>query len=1140
MRFPLSRFFLSSALSALFAAAGVQAQTLGTITGEVRDATGAIVPAAAVTVLNTATNGIRNATTNEQGIYSIPALNPGIYEARAEKEGFKAATRRGIELQVQQTARIDFALEIGEVSETVEVTGAPPLLTTENATVGTVVEERRITDLPLNGRSFFSLVALSPNVTFGFTEPQQAAGRQGGTRSQLTISLAGSRSTWSNYTLDGIANTDVNFNLYIMQPSVEALQEFKVQTGVYPAEFGRAAGQVNVMTKGGGNQFHGSAFEFLRNDKLDATPYFFKDPDKPQQTAPDKPPYRQNQYGFTVSGPVVRDKLFFMANWEGFKSRTASTNFFTSMTPAMRSGDFSVVTSQLSNPYTTVNNGGVITREPFVNNQIPQNLWSPGSLYLLENYAPLPNQAQSGLPSNNYEYTISIPVDKNNLTGRIDFNESVNSQWFGRYSWTDETLLNPGVQLNGTLTLTHAHQFVVANTRVFSPTKVNEFRVGYNSMFNNITTELAGVENVNEKLNTSIKVDDPNSWGIPDIGIGGGISGFGNGANGPFTIDDKIYQVVDNYSWVAGKHTFRVGGEWRYNQFKQIGNEFARTRFTSNGQFTGDPTNGLRGGYNAADFLMGAFSSIEGAVDLAKGDFRGTELAFYVDHTYKATPHLTINLGMRWEFAQPYLDKFGNEPNIQLQQPLPNVANVQDRSLHPVLVRTGQGDYYDDLSFRYSDATLPLARDGRLGDRMINNDWNNYAPRIGIAYSPSDKWAFRTGVGIFYSQESKNSIFDLNRAIAGRTNPPITTSGVPLLSYSNYVDASSLPAKISTGLVWGVDNDIATTYVMQYLFNVQRTIGQNSTLEVGYTGNLGRKLAYLVNPNSQIPSPDANASDNSLEPYPEWAGMQFVTGDGNSNYNALSGKFSQRFGTGLTTTFAYTWSKSLDVLSAIRGNGQFTVANQRCRKCNFGPSGFNVPHRFVSSVLYSIPLGQGFSHANSGVLKHLIGGWQISAITTIQSGSPLNADSGWDAAKQGKGFPHSNRSNCLGIDPYASNPTTDQYFAGSFVNGASDQRFVPTAFQNLLPGTFGTCGRNNMIGPSRWNVDFSALKDFPITERQTLQFRMEMFNAPNHPAWGSPSLAWGNQNLTTANVGFGRIRSTSQLRQIQFALKYFF
>ena len=293
------------ALCASLLAGSLSAQTLGTVTGEVKDSTGAVVVGAAVTVRNTATNGLREAATNEEGVYSIPALNPGIYDVKAEKPGFKAASRTAIELQVQQTARIDFTLEVGQVSETVEVTGAAPLLTTENATVGTVIEQKRITDLPLNGRNFLSLVALSPNVTYGFTPAAQAAGRQGGTRSNITMSLAGARSTWSNYTLDGITNTDINFNLYIVLPSVDALQEFKVQTGIYPAEFGRAAGQVNVSTKGGTNQFHGSVFEFLRNDKLDARPYFFKDPESPTQTAPLKAPYRQNQYGFTLGGPVL-------------------------------------------------------------------------------------------------------------------------------------------------------------------------------------------------------------------------------------------------------------------------------------------------------------------------------------------------------------------------------------------------------------------------------------------------------------------------------------------------------------------------------------------------------------------------------------------------------------------------------------------------------------------------------------------------------------------------------------------------------------------------------------------------------------------------------------------------------------------
>lgn len=1136
MGFLIRRYVCAVAFCAMLAGSRLDAQTLATVTGEVSDASGAAVAGATVTVRNTATNGIRNTTTNEEGVYNIPALIPGMYEVRAEKSGFKSATRTAVELQVQQTARVDFALEVGQVTESVEVSGALPLLTTENATVGTVIEQKRITDLPLNGRNFFSLVALSPNVTYGFAQAAQAAGRQGGTRSNLTMSLSGGRSAWSNYTLDGITNTDINFNLYIVLPSVEALQEFKVQTGIYPAEFGRATGQVNVSTKGGTNEYHGAAFEFLRNDKFDARPYFFKDPESPNQTAPLKPPYRQNQYGFTLAGPVQipkvfngRDKLFFMANYEGFKSRTTTTQFFTTMTPEMRAGDFSAVPTPLQDPNTRVrtpnpNGGFTVTSTPFPGNQIPTARFNPASVYLVQNFAPLPNIAQTGLPNRNYQYLQKIPVDKDQFTGRIDFNESANSQWFGRYSWTDELTTTPGVEKNGSILYTKASQWVLANTRVFSASQVNEFRFGYNSLFNNISQELAGVLNVNEQINTPVKVDDPNSWGVPDINLTGStLNRFGNDANGPFSIDNKVYQVVDNFSWVRGKHSIRFGGEWRYNQFLQVGNEFARGRFTANGSFTANG-NTLAGGYNGADLMLGALSTIESAVALAQADFRNTEWGLYIDDTYKMTPHLTINVGLRWEVAQPLLDKFGLQPNFQLKQPLPSIANDPNPANHPTLVRTGTGDFYENLAFRFT-GPVQLARDGRLGNRLIKTDYNNLAPRLGIAYSPNGKWVFRTGFGIFFSQESKNSIFDMSRAAGGRANPIIDQQGVPTLTFQNFIDTSQLPVSFAPGLTWGADYNLPITYAMQYLFNIQRTIGNNSTVEVGYTGNQIRKAAYLVNANAPLPG---ITTFDAREPYPEWHGIQYLVADGIGSYNAFSGKLTQRYGTNLTTLFSYTWSKALDENSAIRGTGSdFTLENQRCRSCDKGPAGYNVPHRFVGSVLYNLPFGRGQRFLDrGGFMNQVVGGWQLGAIATVQSGTSINPES-WDSAGMGAGFPHSNRLHCVaGMSPVVDNPTPDRYFD-------------PAAFRNTAAGEFGNCGRNSLIAPSQWNVDFSTMKDFQITERHRLQFRMEMFNAPNHPAWGRPSAAWGTQGAAP-NAAFGRIRSTSQLRQIQFALKYYF
>jgi hypothetical protein len=1124
-------------LACLLLTASLSAQTFGSLTGDVKDASGAVVAGAAITVRNTATNGVRNATTNEDGVYSIPALVPGLYEVKAEKSGFKSASRANVELQVQQAARVDFNLEIGQVSEVVEVSSRLPLLSTEDATVGSVIEQKRITELPLNGRNFFSLVGLSPNVNIGFNQAAQAAGRQGGTRSELTISIAGARSAWSNYTLDGITNTDINFNLYIVLPSVEALQEFKVQTGIYPAEFGRGAGQINVSTKGGSNQYHGALFEFLRNDKLDARPYFFKDPESPTQTAPLKAPYRQNQYGGTLSGPIVipklfngKDRIFFMANYEGFKSRRSVPSFFTTMTPEMRAGDFSAFTGALQDPNTRVRtpnasgSGFTVTSTPFAGNRIPASRINPGAKYLIDNFAPLPNLPQTGLPNRNHQWTAKTPVDKDQFTGRIDFNENANSQWFGRYSWTDELTITPGVQKNGTGLYTRAGQWVLSNTRVLSSSKVNEFRFGYNTLFNNISQELAAVENVNERLNTPIKVTDPNSWGVPNISMAGStLSSFGNDANGPFTIDNKIYQAVNNFSWIIGKHSLRMGGEYRYNQFLQIGNEFARGRFTHNGSFTGNG-NTLAGGYNGADLLLGAPSVIEAAVALARGDFRNSEIAFYLDDTYKLSRKLTLSLGLRYELAQPLLDKFGLQPNFQLRQPLPSVANVADPNLHPVFVRTGTGDFYEDLAFRFT-GPVQLARDGRLGNRLITTDRNNFAPRIGIAYSPSAKWSIRTGGGVFFAQESKNSIFDMSRAAGGRANPVIDLQAVPTLSYSNYINTAQLPVRFAPGLTWGADNNLRTTYSIQYLLNVQRTLSESSVLEVGYTGNVSRRINYLINANAPLPG---ITPFDAREPYPEWHGIQFLNGDGIGNYNAFSAKLTQRLANRITAMFSYTWSKALDENSAIRGTGSdFTLMNPRCRSCDYSYAGFDVPQRLVVSLLYNLPFGKGQPMLNNNALVDAIaGGWQLSTITNIQSGTPINPES-WDSAGMGAGFPHSNRLNCVsGVDPVASTPHPDRYF-------------VREAFTNVTAGQFGNCARNALRAPSNWNVDFSAMKDFKIHEAHTLQFRMEMFNAPNHPAWGRPSAAWGTQGAAP-NAAFGRIRSTSQLRQIQFALKYSF
>jgi len=1147
------------------------AQTGGQITGEVRDPSGALVPNASVTVTNTATNAARSTQTNASGLYSFPDLTPGMYEVKVAVPGFANMVKAGIELQVQDVARVDFALAVGQATQTIEVAANAALLTTESATVGTVIDGARIAEMPLNGRNYLSLVALSPNVTTGFVPAAQAAGRLGGSRGSLTIAVTGGRSTWENYTLDGITNTDIDFNTYILQPSVDALQEFKVQSGIYPAEFGRELGQVNAATKPGTNEYHGALWEFLRNDKLDAVPYDFASATRSATNPPPvKAPYRQNQYGYDLGGPVRipklfngKNRLFFMSNFEEYNSRQTSPTITTTMPLAMRNGDFSSILSSgyvlydpnsrslgTSTDPTQQLASVVATQSPFPGNIIPASRISPDSTLLLSKWNPLPNipQTTTGLPFHNYQYGSKVPLDKDTLTTRIDFNESSRSQWFGRYSWNDEsTLSTVGLTDDGETLYTRASQWVLSNVRTISPTKVNEARFGYNSLFNNITQQLAGKENVNTELGMPVSPSDPNSFGIPNIDfLNGNLATYGNPTSSPFQINDKYFEWVDNFSWVIGKHSLRFGGEYRYNEFPQIGNEFPRGQFYFDGRYTNKVTasGGGTGGFSGADMLLGDPYEAIIAVSLAQADFRSSEWASYIDDTWRIHPHLTLSLGFRWEVSQPLLDASGLEPNVQLQQPLPNQANVPDLSKHPVFVRTGSGDFYQGINFRYApywsanggipgSPPLQTVRDGRMGSRLINTNYHDFAPRIGIAYSPSDKWSIRAGYGIFYSFESKNSIFDLARGMGGRaTTLASTTYTPPTFTYTNFLNTAALPVTVPVSLTWGAAQHLPDSSTQQFVLNVQRTVGKSTTLEVGYTGSVSRHLAFLLDENQGILSATLPAVQRL--PYPEWgaSGIQYVMAAASGNYSSLRAQWTTRLSNNLNALLGYTWSKGLDDTSNIRGTvgADFSPQNALCpTTCEYGPSDFNIPQRFVGSILYTLPFGKGQHFLNhGGVVNQVIGGWQISTITTLQSGGVVDTSS-WDSG--GTNFvSNATRLSCVaGVNPI---------LPGNNLNGW----YNPAAFSNPVSGTFGNCGRNTLRGPWLGNEDVSIFKFFRLAEGKTLEFRTEMFNAPNHVLLTeSGQLSWGNGSSPTPAASFGRITSTSNaMRQIQLALKLSF
>ncbi len=1111
---------------ALFVCAGsTHAQTLGGLTGQVKDSSGALIAAANVTINNVATNATRATLSNDAGLYDFPALPPGTYRVKVEKPGFKTATSGEVSIQVQQNARLDVELAVGEVTESIEVRGGATLLATENATVGTVIENKRIVELPLNGRNYLQLVSLAPNVSYGFESAGQAGSRQGGQRASQNISVAGQRSMFNRFTLDGVENTDPNFNTFVIQPSVDALQEFKVQSGVYPAEFGRGATQINVLTKSGGNSYHGSLFEFLRNDKLDAKNYAFT------TARPPKDPFKWNQYGFELDGPVRipklfngRDRLFFMANYEAFRQRRSTQSVYDLPSATMRTGDFSELLTttsrrtspiQIFDPTTRVKQAdGTITATPFAGNIIPSSMIHPTSKKLFDFY-PTPNLPNLDLVRN-HQQSQGSPINRDTFVTRMDWVESSKSAWSGRYSWGDENQISQGLRLNGSAVLTNVEQYMGSNTRTLSPTLVNDTRFGYTRFYNTAGRELAFTRNVVDELGIpGLAGGPPVQWGIPAIGLSN-YSGFGDDSEGPYENTNSSLQFVNNTSWIRGKHAVRFGGEVRFDRYNQVGNQFARGSFGFENNATANPSVSGRTGDSFADFLLGQVRRPEAAVSIASAQFRSTSFAFYVDDSWKVTPRLTLALGLRYENIPPWEDQSGKLFTTAIPY-MDSTAQVADRSRYPYFLRQGSGDPYEGVAVRWPDITT--ARDGSLGNRLVARDNNDFAPRIGLTWSPSDKWVIRAGAGMFYNQDTGNPRFDLARNLAGRLRDE-SRSDFPNLSWDNgLASIAGGVANVFRPYAFANLYDRRTPYSMMYMLNVQRELPGNMVIEAGYMGSISRKLESLRAVNEAIPGAVGAVYERS--PYPNFGRIQLVDNGGRGNYNSLGLKFTKRYSAGLTYLLAYTWAKSIDETSGIRVHNGDTLfpQNSYCMRCERALSSFDTRHRMVTSILYDLPVGRGRAlNVDNPVLNALIGGWQVGSIITAQTGFPLTAVSGSDVSNTGAGF---DRPNATGTSPYLSDPTPSRWYAKE-------------AFVVQPKYTFGNVGRNTLSSPPIFFWDFSTHKDFSVTETQRLELRWEIFNFLNHPVWGAP-------NTNVASSAFGTITGTrGNMRQMQVALKYVF
>ena len=1136
----------------LFASISLPAigQTLGQLTGRITDSSGGAVAGAGVTLVNIATNATRTTVTTGDGDYAFASVPPGIYNVKVEHSGFRVATASHVEVQVQQTVRQDLTLEVGQITESVQVSASADMLQTENLAVGTVVENKMITELPLSGRNYLSLVALSSNVDTLSPSSGQAGSRQGGDRAAQSISAAGQRIMFDYYTLDGVNNTDPDFNTYVTLPSVDAIQEFKVQTGIYPAEFGHQATQINVVTKSGGNSYHGALFDFVRNDKFDAVPYSFG------TVHPNKSPFKWNDYGFELDGPVRipkifngRNRLFFMANDEWKTQRSHSQANYTLPTAAEEAGNLSALSATIYDPTTGGATGA--SKTPFAGNIIPTNRLDPVSLKFLNYYAA----AVLPTANNNYPFIVSAPNNRDGFTLRMDFVESSKSQWTGRYSWGDENQSANGLGGLGSKILTNYEQYLGSNTRTLTPRLVNEARFGYTRIYNSTGTLSAGSNNVVGTLGIpGLNPGDPATWGIPAISLNGdGFSGIGDNTDGPYVIQDNSLQLVDNLSWTRGKHTFRMGFEFNRQNFNQVGNQFSRGNFVFQPNATQSPTH--TGGDAFAEFLLGDLYQSTVAVAIASANYQRNTLAAFVDDTYRITPQLTLSLGLRYELTPPWVDQLGNDFTVAL--PALYFGPQAPRSQWPYFVRQGNcTDPYQGLAINWTDTTgvagthaspAPVCSNGAFPDALMQTDYRNWAPRLGVSWSPDTKLVVRAGFGIFYNQDIGNAYFDMARNIAGRVTQTSGqnggTVGVPNLFYSNAVPGGSgAVAQIPPPYSYADAYDHRTSYTMQYLLNVQRQFGPRTVIEAGYLGNQSHHLYGFQDANQAIPYGYLGAGTSTPVstrlPYLNYGVIQLVQDGGNGVYHALSLKVTRRFGEGLSIISSYTFSKSIDDTSGIRTQGFDTLfpQNSDCIRCERGLSSFDVRHRSVTSILYDLPFGKGRSvNIENSMLNAVAGGWQTGGIITMQTGLPGTLSIGGvdNAATSDGGY---DRPNSTGASVYAANRTPSRWLN-------------PAAFTEAPPGYFGSMGRDTIEGPGIFAFDMEVHKQFrmPYRESHILQFRLEAFNVLNHPNWGMPSLnilsgaAFPGQPGTNAHQNFGIIGSTqTAMRQLQLGLKYSF
>jgi Carboxypeptidase regulatory-like domain len=1082
----MARIFAALCLIVAVNGAESPAQTpTATISGQVRDASGAAIPGVRVSAKNVETNLEREAVTGDNGDYTIPLLKIGSYQVSVEKQGFKKTVQTGVVLQVDQKARLDFTLQVGQVSESVEVTAATSLMQTDSASVGTVIANKQVVELPLNSREFYGLALTAPRVL----PPAQGStlSFRGG------FNVAGSSEVSNNFTLNGIDNNDTGINGPSFRPSIDAIQEFKLLSGIYSAEYGRnSGGQVVINTKSGTNQFHGTAYEFLRNQALDARNFFLLL--KPGEKAPS---FKRNLFGGSLGGPIISDKTFFFVSYEGLRLRQSVTSLATVPTAAMVNGDFRAIrgpgpdqilgniddTGRVLNPFNGLEFDTPNVIDPALINPIGQ---------ALAKFFPAPTTATpaGGSPSNNYNFSATRRENYNQISTRFDHALSPKDSLYGTYNYYDNPAFEPSNSLCGSRVLPGfgcntglTTQLIgIVETHTFTSNLTNEVRLGFNRLRQPRIQEDNSVDFAGQfNIPGTFFGETPFNGGVPQVSITG-YSTIGGANNLPQDRRDNTYQIVDNVIWTKSAHTLKFGGDIRRFQSNLYFISQGRGIFNFNATATAPTSRN-----ELADLLLGLPTSTQRNPRGPSTYSRTSSFNFYTQDDWKVSSRLTLNLGLRWELNTPMTEKY-------------NTIGSFDPQTGQILV-AGQNGVPNNL-FKY--------------------DNNNFAPRFGFAWQPlgDSKTVVRGGAGVFYNvQPAGNGFLGMLFNFPARLPQTFnSTLAAPITLNNPFPGAVPTTAPTNGSLTMtAIDANFVTAYVTQWGLSVQREVGSDILFEIGYLGSKGSHLP--LNRNLNQATPGLRQQIQARRPYPQFGNITWIESVANSAYHSLELKAEKRYTKGLSLLASYTFSKSIDNSPGISTSSIASSAvaqDTRNLSAERGLSDFNVRHRVVTSTIWEIPLGKGHRVFGSGPLAYIFGGWQASGILSLQSGRPFTAVMSGDFSNT---LNRNDRPNLIG-DPNSGPKTVEQWFNKD-------------AFQPTTDGSFGTAGRNIITGPGFQNLDFALSRNFSVSERVRIQFRTELFNAFNHANFNYPDSTFNASS-------FGRIASALDPRQIQFGLKIIF